>query len=251
MRLEAAVQVLLERLSDTQVEVLAAAASAHERPPAAFPGVVAGASPGAQQAVRDVLAAWRAAPQLTGCGLALALRLGSGLRQEAAERRSTPVWTGPGAAGDRRLTSGTIHALISAARERILLTSYSTGVVPQVAADLRDAIKRGCTVDVVFETGEDDPSYTGPSVPLADVEGLRRWRWPKKDRPPNAKLHAKLLVVDGRRALIGSANLSRLGHHKSLEAGVLIRDETVAAELEAHVRGLMTRNELSRVDAVQ
>lgn len=52
-------------------------------------------------------------------------------------------------------------------------------------------------------------------------------------------MHAKVLVVDGRRALVGAANLTHRALTANLEAGVLIEDAEVAADLETHVRGLM------------
>lgn len=240
MGVEAAVHVLLERLSDTQVEAIASAAVAYERPPASFRGVVAGASPGAQRAVDDLLTAWQAEPALSGAGLALALRLGVDLRQRTTERRTSAVWTGPQAAGDRRLTSGTLHGLLVQASERILLVSYAAHTLPEVADDLAAAVARGCTVDVVFETPHDGAGYDGPSTAFAAVEGIKRWRWPKDQRPPKASLHAKLLVIDGRRALVGSANLTNSALTRNLEAGVLVRDPSVASDLEQHVRDLMS-----------
>ncbi len=52
-------------------------------------------------------------------------------------------------------------------------------------------------------------------------------------------LHAKILIVDGRRALVGSANLTYRALTANLEAGVLIEDHDLAADLEAHVLNLM------------
>ena len=110
-----------------------------------------------------------------------------------------------------------------------------------VAEDLTAAVERGCAVDVVFETHEDSSGdYSGPSIAFGAVPGIRRWRWPADRRPSGgAALHAKLLVVDGRRALVGSANLTHRALTANLEAGVLIEDPDVAAQLERHVRRLM------------
>jgi len=68
------------------------------------------------------------------------------------------------------------------------------------------------------------------------VTGARRWRWPTDHRSPGASLHAKLLVVDARRALVGSANLTRRALTANLEAGVLIEGPDLAAEFHAHVQ---------------
>ncbi len=82
-------------------------------------------------------------------------------------------------------------------------------------------------------------SYTGPGRPFEQLAGITRWRWPADQRTPGAALHAKLLVVDGRRALVGSANLTHRALAANLEAGVLIADPDLAGGLEDHVRGLI------------
>jgi phosphatidylserine/phosphatidylglycerophosphate/cardiolipin synthase-like enzyme len=53
-------------------------------------------------------------------------------------------------------------------------------------------------------------------------------------------------VVDRCRALVGSANLTHRALHANLEAGVLIRDSDVAAELHDHVAGLMSAGRVTR-----
>lgn len=247
MTIEAATVQVLAQLSSAQVDALAAACEALAAAPAALPGIVAGARPGAQQSVSDLLVAWTARPGLTGPGVALALRTGRGLREEADARRSSAVWTGPNAAGEERLTASTIHQLLTQAGERVLLVSYAAYTLPLIADDLKDAVKRGCVVDVVFETSDDNEGYKGPATAFDDVEGIRRWRWPKEQRPPYASLHTKLLVIDGRRALIGSANLTDAALTRNLEAGLLIRDAALAADLEQHVRRLMEADVLCRM----
>ena len=64
---------------------------------------------------------------------------------------------------------------------------------------------------------------------------------------PYASLHTKLLVIDGRRALIGSANLTDAALTRNLEAGLLIRDAALATDLEQHVRRLMEADVLCRM----
>ncbi len=59
-------------------------------------------------------------------------------------------------------------------------------------------------------------------------------------------MHAKALVVDGRRALVGSANLTHRALAYNLELGVLVRDPAVAAAIEAHVLELMEGGVLVR-----
>jgi len=236
-----AVATVLERLSDAQVHALATACGPLVTPTGGIAHVIAGAPPGAGEAITSLTAAWRACPELTGPGLALALRTGLAARQDAHARRARPVWTGPGTLGEQRLTAAVLHELLAAARERILLVSYAAYTLPEVAADLEVAVQRGCQVDVVFETGEDSAgAYAGPERPFAQVVGINRWRWPADLRDGGAVLHAKLLVIDGHRAFVGSANLTARALAHNLEVGVVTNDADLAGQLEEHIRRLMS-----------
>jgi phosphatidylserine/phosphatidylglycerophosphate/cardiolipin synthase-like enzyme len=239
--IDAALETVLERLSDAQVSALAARCEPRTTPPSNLSQAVTGASLGTHTAVKDLAAAWSATQDLTGSGVALALRSALRARQDAALRRSSPVWTGPCAVGEQRLTASVLHQLIEDATERVLLVSYAAYTLQAVADDLAAAVQRGCAVDVVFETTEDSAGkYDGPgSAAFAHVTGIKRWRWPADKRDVGAALHAKLLVIDGRQALVGSANLTHRALTANLESGVLLRDPDVAASLEAHVRDLM------------
>jgi phosphatidylserine/phosphatidylglycerophosphate/cardiolipin synthase-like enzyme len=242
-----AVAAVLQRLSDAQIEALAGAAEPLADPPAGFGHVVAGAAPATADAVRKLRAAWKAAPGLTGAGVALALRTGLAARRNPHACRTRPVWTGPGSVGEQRLTAAVLHELLTEARERILLVSYAAYTLPEMAADLEAAVARGCQVDVVFETEEDSAgTYTGPSHPFSHVSGVSRWFWPADQRDGHGVLHAKLLVVDGCRALVGSANLTHRALTANIEAGALIRDHALASDLERHVQALMDSRILVR-----
>lgn len=249
MSIERAVERVLDRLSDGQVEALALLCETQTRPGEKLVEVVVGSSLANRDAVERLAASWSDLPSLGGPGVALALRVGLRARGIARTRRARPVWTGPGASGTQRLTSGVLHELVAGAQRQILLVSYAAYTLPALAADLTAAVARGCTVDVVFETEEDSAGeYSGPhATPFGTVAGIRRWRWPAGERPEGgAVLHAKLLVVDERRALVGSANLTSRALRGNLEAGVLIEDSDVAAPLDGHVRELMAAGVLVR-----
>jgi cardiolipin synthase C len=239
--LDAALDAVLERLSDEQITTLAGACQPLAHPDATVTRTAAGAPPAAYAAIAGFTAAWAADPQLSGVGVALALRVGLRARRAADARRSRAVWTGPGTSADQRLTAAVLHELVVGATERILLVSYAAYTLAELAADLEAAVERGCQVDAVFETEEDSAgAYTGPHAqPFAAVAGIRRWRWPAAHRPAGALLHAKLVVVDGRRALISSANLTHRALTSNIEAGVLIADSDLAETLEHHIRGLI------------
>lgn len=239
--IEDSLREVLARLSDAQVQALKQACRGRLGPDGNLGQIAAGGSPAAHEAIENLAAAWASLPSLTGDGIVLALEIGMRARDEASSQRARPVWTGPGATGDQRLTAAVLHELIASARHRILLVSFAAYTLTDVAADLKLAVERGCTVDVVFETEADSAgTYAAPkSHPFQGIESIRRWRWPGSYREPGAVLHAKLLVVDGRRALVGSANLTHRALTANLEVGVLVRDPDVAWQLEKHVQRLM------------
>jgi phosphatidylserine/phosphatidylglycerophosphate/cardiolipin synthase-like enzyme len=243
------IERVLERLGAAQVEALAQAAQAQATPDGSLSATVAGSGPGAHAAVSALAASWSSTEGLTGAGIALALRIGLHAQHLAEATRSQPVWTGPGTVGEQRLTPGVLHELLSSARRRILILSFAAHTVPSVAADLEAAVAGGCSVDVVFETGADSAgAYRSHDTrPFGDVAGIRRWGWPADQRVRGSLLHAKALIIDGERALIGSANLTQRALEANLEVGVLVRDPPVAATLESHVRGLMSSGTLALV----
>jgi phosphatidylserine/phosphatidylglycerophosphate/cardiolipin synthase-like enzyme len=250
LTVERDIERVLARLSTSQVEALARATETRARPDGSLAASVPGSGPAAHAAVSDLAASWSSTAGLTGAGIALALRTGLRAQRLAEATRSQPVWTGPGTVGEQRLTSGVLHELISTARQRILILSFAAHTVPSVAADLEAAVAAGCSVDVVFETGADSAgAYRSHDTrPFGDVAGIRRWCWPADQRARGSLLHAKALIIDGERALIGSANLTQRALEANLEVGVLVRDPTVAAALEAHVRGLMSSGTLTFVE---
>jgi phosphatidylserine/phosphatidylglycerophosphate/cardiolipin synthase-like enzyme len=249
--IEEALATVLERLGDAQVAALARACEPLSAPTGALTGIVAGAPPAASDGIVMLCAAWRDTPLLTGAGIALALRTGLAARHQARAQRARPVWTGPGSAGEQRLTAGVLHELLSGARQRVLLVSFAAYTLPEVAGNLEAAVHRGCAVDVVFETEEDSAgAYSGPSRPFAQLSGITRWHWPAQQRDGGGVLHAKLLVVDGRRALVGSANLTAKALAHNLEVGLVTHDVELASQLEAHIRRLMDTGVLRREESV-
>lgn len=248
MTLDAAIERVLARLSDSQIEALAASCATMAQPGATLSHVVAGAQPGSHSAVSALSSAWATTPGMTGAGVALALRVGLSARRTAEVHRSRAVWTGPGATGEQHLTAAVLHELVAAAQSRVMIVSYAAFTLATLASDLETAVKRGCAVDVVFESEADSSGeYHGPGTPFANVAGITRWRWPAEHRGSGAALHAKVLVIDGHRALVGSANLTNRALTANLEAGVLVADPQVATAIERHVRELMAAGELVRV----
>jgi len=242
MRVAAAVERVLRHLSGDQVRALAEAAEPYDEPPSSFGSTLSGGTVSAGDAVEQLRIAWSEAPGLTGVGIALALRVGLAAIERGDRRLARPVWTGPAAKGQQRLTAGALHELLASAVERILLVSFAAHTLPSLARDLQAAVARGVEVDVLFETTDDSAgSYkSADDAPFGAIDGIRRLRWPLERRDPGAVLHAKALVIDRRLALVGSANLTRRALDANLELGLVVEDAQVARTIEDHVQRLIS-----------
>jgi len=207
----------------------------------------AAASPSLRAACQDVMHLSAGAGSLDYAAGAVAGARAAVTRDRAA-RSVDVVWTGPAASSvtTSRLTSATVVGLVDQAREELLLVSFATRTESGIAAALDRAVARGVHVTLVLERAEDNPGFrAGPTA----FTGLRarQLAWPAEQRPAHASLHAKLLVVDGMTALVGSANVTERAFHENLECGVLLHGGDAPGEIRDHVLDLLDRGVLVRV----
>lgn len=156
---------------------------------------------------------------------------------DAVEARPqvTPVWTGPeSAVGRGRLTLAVVADLIDEAERELLLASYATVPGGDVRRALQAAADRGVNLTLLLERPEDNAKFHGHSDPFPGLSA-QRLAWPAGARPPDASMHAKLLVIDRRTALVGSANLTSHALERNLECGLLVRGGPVPGLLAEHL----------------
>jgi phosphatidylserine/phosphatidylglycerophosphate/cardiolipin synthase-like enzyme len=93
------------------------------------------------------------------------------------------------------------------------------------------------------------------------AKAYRKTDWPwdavpeRYDDPgslaPNASersvLHAKCIVADDRRAFVTSANFTEAAHERSIEAGLLLDNPTIALALTRQFEGLVNAKVLKRL----
>jgi phosphatidylserine/phosphatidylglycerophosphate/cardiolipin synthase-like enzyme len=184
-------------------------------------------------------------------GYVAGLLAGAARAVERARRRQTVtvVWTGPESqVTSSRLTAATVVDLISEARAEILLVSYATQTEPRISAALGEAAGRGVAITLLAERHADNPSYTAAGMPFPGLDALRL-HWPADSRPPGASLHAKIIVIDDRVALVGSANLTSRAMETNLECGILIRGGLQPRAIRDHITGLYAAGFLYRQSA--
>ena len=148
------------------------------------------------------------------------------------------AWTHPGGIQPAVRTTGAVaREIIDGARRSLLVVGYSVtvdadlaGLAARTIAAMGAAADRGVLVTAIL--------HRDPKNRSALVKG-----WPSGREPPGiftwheredekASLHAKVLVADGRDALVGSANLTYHGFEGNVEVGVRITG-AAAAQLES------------------
>ena len=150
------------------------------------------------------------------------------------------MWTGPASSVDSaRLTPAVVSELLAEATTDVLLVGYAFQEGAGVTCGLLAAAERGCASRCSSSAGRTTP----PSINAARFPA-RRLCWPADHRERSASLHAKVLVIDRRAALIGSANLTGAAMTRNLECGLLLRGGPHPARLYDHVEALLEQGVL-------
>jgi phosphatidylserine/phosphatidylglycerophosphate/cardiolipin synthase-like enzyme len=188
----------------------------------------------------------------TGPDYLSGLLTGAALAMERTRQHQSVkvVWTGPeSGAHSSRLTAAAVIELIDSARQEILLVSYATQTEPTIRDALQDAVTRGVSVTLLIERPEDNPGYSSARTPFPGLRALRL-HWPAAERPPHTSLHAKIIVVDDRIALVGSANLTSRAMEDNLECGILIQGGPQPRAIRDHITSLYAVGILRRAPAL-
>lgn len=194
--------------------------------------------------VADALSGPLAAAYLTG--------LLDGYKQQQARYEIELVWSGPTThAVPVRDTERVLIELIEAAREQLILMTYSARPYAPVRDAIVAAAGRGVSVLVVVETLQGAGSAISgaePASAFAGIAGLELWHWPAAARPEaGAKQHAKLAIADRRMLLVTSANLTASGASRNIEAGLLVRGGTAPTRAADHIHSLRSTAILTRL----
>lgn len=190
-------------------------------------------------------AAWQAEPDLDGGAVALAIEATQAARDAVEAPDVEVVVTGPDSpAVPVRLTSEVVRQLIDRSTQRVTLVSYAAYRMASVIAALDAAVARGVAVTLILESAE-NLEGGGGAQPYGRYQ---LFHWPADRRePPDAKLHAKAVIVDSREMLLTSANMTHAAYDKNIELGVLCRGGGVARQVQRHFDALIGRGVLRPV----
>lgn len=156
------------------------------------------------------------------------------------------VMSGPQLAGsERRDTSVVVGDLFRNARESVLIVGYAIYQGKRLFDELAKRMDESPELDVrMFLDISRKPGDTSTSDEIVRrfVHRFRYEEWPNNSRAPQvfydpralsldrterASMHAKCVVVDGRRVFVSSANFTEAAQERNVEIGVLF--ESVAA----------------------
>jgi hypothetical protein len=172
--------------------------------------------------------------------------------------RVSLVWTGPESSPRDRDTYVVASWLFRSFRKELIVSSFALGharALLEVLARRMDEepelhvrfflnIHRGpgdttLAEDLVRRFAHEFRTRTWPGERLPEV-----WYDPRSlelDPEKRAVLHAKVIVADGEWAFVTSANLTEAGHQRNVEAGVLVRDRQLAAQIVDRMRSQQQR----------
>ncbi|MBL0917871.1 MAG: cardiolipin synthase ClsB [Hydrogenophaga sp.] len=131
------------------------------------------------------------------------------------------------------------RAAIRSARSRIVIANAYFLPGYRLLRDLRRAARRGVQVDLVLQGQPDMPWVRRTTMLIYEHllrAGVRIHEY--MERP----LHAKVAVVDGRWATVGSSNLDPTSLSLNLEANVVVRDEAFASLLQDELDRVIERS---------
>lgn len=189
--------------------------------------------------------AWATTPGLDGPAVAFALEAAQAATCRAGGPAVEVVVTGPGSpAAPVRLTSEVVSQLIGRATSRVMLVSFAAYQMRSIIEALDAAVARGVSVSLVLESPENLEGGGGAQA----YARYQIYHWPLDQRdPPDAKLHAKAVIVDSREVLLTSANMTNAAYDKNIEVGVLCRGGDVARLVQQHFDALIARGVLEQV----
>jgi phosphatidylserine/phosphatidylglycerophosphate/cardiolipin synthase-like enzyme len=124
-----------------------------------------------------------------------------------------------------RSINSAVQELICEAKNEIVIVAYLlTSGASSIIDRLRETAEKGVKITLLIDTLESHEKTIIEKLKL--LAGYPNVQILSFSDPQGAHLHAKVIVVDRRKAVIGSANLSWGGMVANYEVGVLIEGET-------------------------
>lgn len=215
----------------------------------------------AQREMAAVLRRWaKELPDASGPTIARLIEVGVALAAKERERTGEVrlVWTGPSSRSSfPRSSREALREVILGTRHELWLTAYwiagpsdGEGIVADIVEHLADIRRQGANVSLVLDprphpSGETNFDVLRQLWP-AGAPHPALYTWQDVLGEPHLKLHAKVIVADGKDALVTSANLTWHALERNIEIGVRLRGQPARAIAE-QLKGLLANEVLARV----
>lgn len=129
--------------------------------------------------------------------------------------------------------------LVGTARERVQFALFNVSTSAAAAVEeLKAAVSRG--VEATGVVDGDQSNQPWDAVPLLQGGGVGALYYPGALTGARGRMHHKVVVVDGTRCYLGTANVSAAAR-RSLELALVVRDQALARSLAAEVARLETQ----------
>ena len=255
----------IAELSETALRALAQGLRSGSLGPESSAARIASVAGIALQDATALLELMRHEAGAAGFALACETALESG-RQSPADGLSKLVelvLSGPVVEGvEMRDTAAVFASLMREAREEVLVTSFVAGFARELLGPLADFLdaepSRKATIVLNFQRGNDTTIERDLVARLADDFWTKQWprgarrptlcydpRGLEMERAGRATMHAKVVVIDRRKAFVTSANLTERAQNKNIELGVLVDHASIAARIASYFEVLQVRGVLS------
>lgn len=139
-----------------------------------------------------------------------------------------------------------IEELLENARHEILMTAYAIGKADRIFSLLEIALARGVKVTMIVNRPADQCEAVKHHLNRLKVKYPHFQMYAFEPSKERGDLHAKVLVVDQQRALVGSSNLSYNGMILNYEMAVILSAED-AAQVAYAVNRLVEHQHLSGI----
>jgi phosphatidylserine/phosphatidylglycerophosphate/cardiolipin synthase-like enzyme len=175
------------------------------------------------------------------------------------------VWSGPempGAAS--RDTSVVVRELFASAEASVLVAGFSISHGSEIFRALAERMSSVPTLTVRMFLNvprENDNQTSNEAILHSFYVSFKTKHWPWGKDPhifydpraletnpsKRASLHAKCIVVDGKKCFVSSANFTESGQARNIEVGVLVEDRNLARSIHDQFESLVTQGLLRGV----
>ena len=175
------------------------------------------------------------------------------------------VMSGPQLAGSERRDTGVVVSdLFRNAQENVLIAGYAIYQGRRLFSELAKRMDELPQLEVrMFLDISRKPGDTSRSDEIVRrfADRFRSEEWPHSSRAPQvfydlrgldqdrterASMHAKCVVVDGRRVFVSSANFTEAAQERNVEIGVLFESVAAAARINRFFAGLADSGQFRR-----